>query len=76
MCPRIFWNRQWRAIVGVLVVWWFVMQAYVRVDRLLSAAVASEININRQSQVVHPTLFIPEGWENLGTTALSLRRNY
>ena len=49
---------------------------YVRVDRLLSAAVASEININRQSQVVHPTLFIPEGWKNLGTTALSLRRNY
>jgi len=34
---------------------------YVRVDRLLSAAVASEININRQSQVVHTDAVHPRG---------------
>jgi len=58
-------------IVGVLIVWRFIMGVGVGGDYPLSAVIASEFASTRFRGRLMTTVFTAQGWGNLGTTHIS-----
>jgi PHS family inorganic phosphate transporter-like MFS transporter len=54
-------------IIGVLIIWRFIMGIAAGEDPLLSAVITSEF---ASLGSLMPTVFTPEGWGNLGATTL------